>query len=374
MSTRNHSVEYPSVEPEWDSLVRKVMEGGRISPEEGIALYERADLGMLGGLADAVRKRKNGEFAFFNRNFHIEPTNLCAYRCKFCSYVKPSGDPGAWELSVTEMLDIARTHYKKGATEVHITGGAHPDKGLDYYADLIRRIHEEMPDLHIKAFSAVELEYMFKKSGVSTEKGLNILKSSGLGSIPGGGAEIFDEEIRSFLCPGKSDAASWLNIHESAHLAGIGSNATMLYGHMESYAHRIDHMERLRSLQDRTSGFHCFIPLKFKRQNNSLGIHHHEVSSPEDLRNFALSRIFLDNFDHIKAYWPMLGREMAALSLSFGVDDLDGTIDDSTKIYAMAGAEDQNPAMTTNALTTLIRKAGRCPAERNSLYQTLHIF
>jgi len=363
-----------NIAPEWEPLAQKILNGNRISPEEGVVLYEKADLGLLGILANSVRKAKVGEFAFFNRNFHLEPTNICAYRCKFCSYVKNQGDPEAWDLSFEEMIRTVQRQASSGATEVHITGGAHPDKDLKWYASLIRAIHEEVPALHIKAFSVVELDYMFRKSGVSIREGLSILIESGLGSIPGGGAEIFDETIRRRVSPEKSDSATWLKIHEEAHEAGLSSNATMLYGHIESYRQRIDHLERLRTLQDKTHGFNCFIPLKFKKQNNPLGLKVTETSAPEDLRNFAISRIYLDNFDHLKAYWPMIDREMAAISLSFGVDDLDGTIDDSTKIYSMAGSGEQNPSLSTEDLSSMIKKAGRTPAERNSLYQTLRVF
>jgi aminodeoxyfutalosine synthase len=256
---------------------------------------------------------------------------------------------------------------------VHIVGGVHPHRDLEYYENMIREIRQSNPDLFIKAFTAVELDFMFRKSRITPDEGLKRLKEAGLDAIPGGGAEIFDETIRKTICPDKTDSASWLNIHEAAHRQGIPSNATMLYGHMETYAHRIDHLNRLRQLQDRTMGFQVFIPLKFRKANNPLGIVG-ETSSIEDLRNFAISRIYLDNFPHLKAYWPAIGQELASLSLSFGVDDLDGTIEDTTRIYSMAGAEDQNPALSTEALTHLIRTAGYVPVERDTLYNTLKIY
>jgi aminodeoxyfutalosine synthase len=235
---------------------------------------------------------------------------------------------------------------------------------------MIAEIKKIRPDLHVKAFTAVELEYMIKKAKVSLEEGLKTLKEYGLDSIPGGGAEIFHEEIRKQVCDEKASTNMWLEIHEAAHKQGIPSNATILYGHIENYFHRIDHLSRLRNLQDKTGGFNTFIPLKFRKENNTLS-HIGEVSQIEDLRNFAVSRIFLDNFPHIKAYWPMLGKQLAQLSLSFGVDDIDGTIDDSTKIYSMAGATDKNPKMSTEELVNLIKQVNRIPIERDTLYNII---
>jgi aminodeoxyfutalosine synthase len=246
-------------------------------------------------------------------------------------------------------------------------GGVHPKMDLHYFADVIREIKKINPQLHVKAFTAVELEYMFRKAKVSVEEGLQILITAGLNSLPGGGAEIFHDEVRSEICEDKCTSEEWLNIHETAHRLGIHSNATMLYGHIESYEHRIDHMERLRQLQDRTKGFNTFIPLKFRNKGNEMS-HIKESSITEDLKNYAVSRIYLDNFNHVKAYWPMIGQSTAQLSQAFGVDDLDGTIDDSTKIYSMAGAEDQNPSLSTNQLVDLIQQSGRDAVERDTLY------
>lgn len=350
-----------------------VNKGIRISTEDGLYLYENAGLGYLSRMACLIKKRKSGESVFFNRNFHIEPTNICIHNCRFCSYSRKINQPGAWEMSPEEILQKIQ-HYKgHSATEVHIVGGVHPNRTLDYYEDMLLQIRKAHPSLFIKAFTAVELDFMFRKSQVSVNTGLARLKQAGLDSIPGGGAEIFDEEIRSTICPDKSGSGTWLSIHESAHQIGIPTNATMLYGHLEKYSHRIDHMNRLRQLQDRTGGFQVFIPLKYRKANNSLGIIG-EVSTTEDLRNYAVSRIFLDNFPHLKAYWPMIGQDIAGMSLSFGVDDLDGTIEDTTRIYSMAGAEDQNPAMTTEGLVSLIRKSGLEPVERDTLYNTLKIY
>lgn len=354
------------------AIAEKVFEGKRITPEEGTTLYKEGELGFLGLLANHVREKKNQNYAYFNRNMHVEPTNLCVFDCKFCSYsrlLKQKGDADSWEMTAEQMLAAVKNN-DQNITEVHIVGGVHPKMDLYYFADVLKQIKAFRPDLHLKAFTAVELEYMFRKAKVSYAEGMKILKDHGLGSIPGGGAEIFDEDIRKQICEDKCTSAQWLELHETAHAQGIHSNATMLYGHIESFEHRIDHMERLRKLQDKTKGFNCFIPLKFRNSNNQMS-HIAEVSVIEDLRNYAVSRIYLDNFPHIKAYWPMIGRSTAQLSLQFGVDDLDGTINDSTKIYSMAGAEDQNPSLTTEQIIDLIRQAGRTPAERDTLYNVL---
>jgi aminodeoxyfutalosine synthase len=348
-------------------IADRIIAGSRISPEEALSMYKKAGLPLLGLLAGVTRRRINGNYAFFNRNFHIEPTNKCIYNCRFCSYHKPDGDPESWEYSHEQMLDIVRRFDTKKVTEVHIVGGVHPSHDIYYYGELIRKIRQHRPSLHIKAFSAIELDYMIRKAGMTIEEGLALLKDYGLDSIPGGGAEIFDEELRKKICDEKTSSELWLSIHETAHSLGILSNATMLYGHIETYSHRISHMERLRNLQDKTGGFNAFIPLKYKKANNSMG-YLGEVSVIEDLRNYAMARIFLDNIAHIKAYWPMIGKETAQISLSFGADDLDGTIDDTTRIYSMAGAEDKNPSMSTEEICTLIRQAGFEPVERDSLY------
>ena len=357
-------------DPDIKRIAEKVAENIRITPEEGLILYRKADLPLLGILAGIVRHRLNGNYVYFNRNFHIEPTNKCIYNCRFCSYHKPAGDIESWEYSIDQMLDIVKSFDNKDVTEVHIVGGVHPDHNLHYYGALIKKIKQHRSSLHIKAFSAIELDYMIKSAGYTIEEGLMILKDYGLDSIPGGGAEIFDEELRKSICDEKTSSELWLTIHEKAHLSGIPSNATILYGHIENYGHRIDHMERLRKLQDKTHGFNAFIPLKYKKHNNNMS-YMGEVNILEDLRNYALSRIYLDNFPHIKAYWPMAGKETAQLSLSFGADDMDGTIDDTTKIYSMAGSEEENPAMTTEDICKLIREAGYTPVERDTLYNII---
>jgi aminodeoxyfutalosine synthase len=351
-------------------IADKIAGNVRITPEDGLLLYKKADLALLGLLAGIVRRRNNGNLVYFNNNFHIEPTNKCIYNCRFCSYHKPEGDPESWEFSHEEMLDIVKRFDNKAVTEVHIVGGVHPSYDLHYWGSLIKKIKDYRPALHIKAFSAIELDHMIARAGCTIEEGLRLLKEYGLDSIPGGGAEIFDEELRKMICDEKSSSELWLRIHETAHRLGIPSNATMLYGHIETYAHRIDHMERLRNLQDKTHGFNAFIPLKYKKSNNSMS-YLGEVNTIEDLRNYAVSRVYLDNFPHIKAYWPMTGKESAQLSLSFGTDDMDGTIDDTTRIYSMAGSDEENPAMSTEEICSLITEAGFTPVERDSLYKPI---
>jgi len=355
------------------SIADKVLDGTRISFDEGLLLYEKGELGFLGLLANYLKEKKHGDKVFFNHNFHIEPTNICLFDCKFCSYsrlTKEKDKDDAWEMSEEEILEVVKSYQGKAVTEAHIVGGVHPKMGLDYFARLIKSIKEILPDIHVKAFTAIELEYMCRKANVSYEEGLQTLKDHGQDSLPGGGAEIFDEELRKEICEDKCGSAHWLEIHETAHRIGLPSNATILYGHIETYPHRIDHLDRLRTLQDKTGGFQCFIPLKFRNKNNQMS-DIKEVSIIEDLRNYAISRIYLDNFSHLKAYWPMIGKETAQLSLAYGVDDLDGTIDDSTKIYSLAGAEDTNPSMTTEELIQSIESVGKQAVERDTLYNTV---
>ncbi|MFN5088820.1 MAG: aminofutalosine synthase MqnE [Bacteroidota bacterium] len=353
-------------------IAKKVFDKKRITPEEGLYLFEHASLGFLGTLANFIREEKNGKNTYFNRNFHIEPTNVCIYTCTFCSYsrlIKERKD--GWEYTLDEMMDIVRKYDQEPVTEVHIVGGVLPKYDVSFYAELFKTIKKHRPDLHIKALTPVEYHYIFKKEKISVEKGMALRLEAGLDSMPGGGAEIFHPEIRDQIAGGKCSGEEWLRIHEIWHDLGKKSNATMLYGHIESYFHRIDHLEKLRNLQDKTGGFQTFIPLKFRNKDNQLS-HLKEVSALDDLRNYAVSRIYLDNFDHIKAYWPMIGRNMAQLSLSFGVDDIDGTIDDTTKIYSMAGSEEQTPSLSTRDLVNLIKAVGKHPLERDTLYNVLH--
>ncbi|MEY4260053.1 MAG: hypothetical protein RL656_1026 [Bacteroidota bacterium] len=354
------------------NIAEKVFDKKRITSEEGLYLFEHASLGYLGTLANFIREEKNGKNTYFNRNFHIEPTNVCIYTCTFCSYsrlIKERKD--GWEYTLDEMMDIVRKYDQEPVTEVHIVGGVLPKYDVSFYVELFKTIKKHRPELHIKALTPVEYHYIFKKEKISYEEGMALMLEAGLDSMPGGGAEIFHPEIRDQIAGGKCSGEEWLRIHEVWHDLGKKSNATMLYGHIESYFHRIDHLEKLRNLQDKTGGFQTFIPLKFRNKDNQLS-HLKEVSALDDLRNYAVSRIYLDNFDHIKAYWPMIGRNMAQLSLSFGVDDIDGTIDDTTKIYSMAGSEEQTPSLSTRDLVNLIKAVGKHPLERDTLYNVLH--
>ena len=352
-------------------IAEKVNSQVRITDEEGVILFERASLAFAGSLANFIRERMHGDTTYFNRNFHIEPTNVCVFSCKFCSYSRLyAHKEEGWELSIDQMLDIVKTYDGKPITEVHIVGGVHPKMNMEYFIELMQKIKAHRPSLHVKAFTAVELDYMFRKAKLTPEEGMKRLKEAGLDSLPGGGAEIFAPDIRLQIAGDKVSADGWLRIHEIAHELGMHSNATMLYGHIEKYEHRIDHMSRLRNLQDKTHGFNTFIPLKFRNHNNDMS-HIPESTIKEDMRLYAIARIYLDNFPHLKAYWPMLGRDNAQLSLSFGVNDIDGTIDDSTRIYSMAGSEEQSPEMSTQQLVTLIRQVKRRPVERDTLYNTV---
>ena len=352
-------------------IAQKVKDKKRINFEEGVYLYEHAELSYLGILANFIREEKHGDKTYFNRNFHLEPTNLCVYDCKFCSYsrlIKQKEE--GWALTMEEMLDVVKKYDDEPVTEVHIVGGVLPQYDVTFYAALFTAIKKHRPDLHVKALTPVEYHYIFKKAKIDYATGMKLMKDAGLESMPGGGAEIFDPEIREQIAKDKCTGEQWLAIHEEWHKLGMRSNATMLYGHIEEFKHRVDHMEKLRQLQDKTGGFQTFIPLKFRNQNNQMS-NVPEVSVIEDLRNYAIGRIYLDNFDHVKAYWAMISRETAQMSLNFGVDDIDGTLDDTTKIYSMAGAEEQNPAMSTQELVELIKQVGRQPIERDTLYNVV---
>ncbi|MBK6935493.1 MAG: aminofutalosine synthase MqnE [Chitinophagaceae bacterium] len=352
-------------------IADKVQAGQRITDEDGLLLFEKGSLGFVGSLANHIKEQLHGNKVFFNRNFHIEPTNVCVFSCNFCSYSRLYAHrEDGWEVSIEQMLDMVKKYDGLPVTEVHIVGGVHPKMDLQFFAELLKAIKSHRPDLHIKAFTAVEYDYMFRKAKVSVEEGLKFLIEAGLNSIPGGGAEIFAPEIREKICGDKVNGEGWLKIHETAHKLGIYTNATILYGHVEKFEHRIDHMRKLRDLQDQTKGFNTFIPLKFRNMDNDMS-YVPETTHIEDMRMYAISRIYLDNFPHLKAYWPMLGRQNAQLSLSFGVDDIDGTIDDTTKIYSLAGAEEQTPTMTTEELVALIRQVNRIPVERDTLYNEI---
>ncbi len=362
--------EQSGISTEMIRMAEKVTSGERISVEEGILLYREGSLPYLAVLAEHVRHKINGKQVFFNRNIHLEPTNICVNHCAFCSYRRKKGEEGCWEFGIDELVKMAADHQLSGITEIHIVGGVHPDRDVHFYTDLLTEIKKILPKVQIKAFTAVEIDAMCRFASVTIKEGLGLLKNAGLVSMPGGGAEIFDEELRAKICPDKTGSAAWLDIHRTAHQLGIATNSTMLYGLLEDYTHRIDHLNRLRTLQDETGGFNAFIPLKFKHYNNRFS-HIEESTTVEDLKNYAVSRIFLDNIPHLKAYWPMIGKQVAQLSLAFGVDDLDGTIDDTTRIYSMAGSEEQSPTASTEQLAEMIHGAGLVPVERDTLYNVI---
>lgn len=374
MSTSIDTLINITADTDLKNIAQKIKQQTRITDEDGMLLFEKGTLSFVGALANFIRELKHGDTTYFNRNFHIEPTNVCVFSCKFCSYSRLYAHrEEGWELSIDQMLDIVKSYDGKPITEVHIVGGVHPKMNMDYFIELMQKIKAHRPSLHVKAFTAVELDYMFRKAKLSIEEGMKKLHAAGLDSLPGGGAEIFAPEIREQIAADKVDANGWLRIHEVAHELGMHTNATMLYGHIEKYEHRIDHMKRLRILQDKTGGFNTFIPLKFRNRDNDMS-YVPESSIIEDMRLYAIARIYLDNFPHLKAYWPMLGRQNAQLSLAFGVNDIDGTIDDSTKIYSMAGSEEQRPAMSTEELVTLIKQVKRRPVERDTLYNVVKDF
>ena len=352
-------------------IVQKIIKQKRIDNKEALLLYKSAPNSLLFSLANSIREKLNGDYTYFNKNIHIEPTNICVFDCKFCAYSrKLSKKEEAWEFSQEEMIQQILDHEDSEITEVHIVGGVHPKMGLDYFVSLISEVKKIRPNIHVKAFTAVELEYMCRKAKVSYKEGLQILKDAGQGSLPGGGAEIFDKKTRDKICEDKCTSEEWLEMHETAHSIGMPSNATILYGHIETPEIIIDHLSRLRNLQDKTNGFNAFIPLKFRNGNNQMS-DIKEGSIINDLRMFAFSRIYLDNFPHIKSYWPMIGKKTTQNLLAFGVDDIDGTIHDTTKIYSMAGAEDQNPTMNSEEIIELITSVGRKAVERDTVYNII---
>lgn len=353
-------------------LGKKIDQVERLSMDEALWLWNNAPLEWLANKASARRQILHGNNCYYNRNMHWEPTNKCIYSCKFCAFYrtpKSTETDGAWDYSANELLHTLEKYPQGTITEVHITGGVHPDRGVDWAATLLSAIKLARPEIHRKAFTAVEIDFFSKRSGITISETLNKLRQAGLDSLPGGGAEIFNTEIRKKIAGGKAPSYSWLSIHREAHRIGLGSNATMLYGHVEQPIHRLQHMEMLRQLQDETGGFRAFIPLRYRNQNNALS-DLSEVTPDEDMRVYAISRLFLDNISHLKSYWVMLGMPLAIRSLEYGVDDLDGTVDDSTKIYSMAGGMD-HPSMSSHDLCAYIKNAQRNPVERNSNYQTV---
>ena len=350
------------------SIRSKVRDGERLSFDDGLFLYEKADLFDLGELANTVRERKNGNLAYYNVNTHLNATNVCVYRCTFCAFRADLKSEKGYVMSDEQVLHRAAEAEARGATELHIVGGLHHQLPYDWYLNVVRIVHQAHPRLHLKAYTAVEWDWFARMTGRTTRDILAEFKEAGLGSLPGGGAEIFHPEVRDIICEHKADAESWFNIHREAHQLGLRSNATMLYGHIEKAYHRVDHLIRLRTLQDETGGFQTFIPLAFHPDNTKLGAERNlkKPSSLVDLRNVAVSRLMLDNFPHIKAYWVMLGIPTAQLSVSFGADDIDGTVVHE-KIYHDAGS-DVPQELTVAELRRLIEEAGRVPLERDTLY------
>ncbi|MBN2778128.1 MAG: CofH family radical SAM protein [Bacteroidales bacterium] len=348
-------------------IVEKVKANQPITIAEGIYLAKFSKLSFCAYLADYIRRQKYGNKVFYNKNTHIEITNRCVNKCKFCSFYREKGMPDCWDLETEDVIHILNSKKDEKLTEIHITGGLHPEKSTQFYCELFSAIRKNFEGIHIKAFTAVEIEYFAKKDKKTTEEILKTLKQHGLNSLAGGGAEILDDKIRRKICPEKTNSATWLKVHKLAHQAGLSSNCTMLYGHIETIEDRIVHLEKLRKLQDETGGFNCFIPLKYKSWGNSLNIST-EIDLQQELKTYAISRIFLHNIAHIKAYWPMTGKENAALAMSFGADDIDGTISDSTKIYSMAGSIEQKPEMSENEICELIKNNGFVAVERDSEY------
>ncbi len=346
-------------------IIDKHLSGVRITPAEAIALYNDAPLMLLGELALHTKRKWSQNNVFYNKNFHIEPTNICIYNCKFCSFRQTRDSSQAWNMSLEQIVDYAKENYKDGMTEVHLVGGVHPDATIEYYGDIIKALRAIMPSISIKAFSAIEHIYVFEKAGLSYHEGLKYLRDCGMDSITGGGAEIFENGVRSKICSEKASSSKWLDLHHAAHDLGIKSAATMLYGHLESVEDRINHIEQLRDLQDITGGFTAFIPLKFRSKHNSME-YLGESTLITDLKTIAISRIFLDNIPHIKAYPPSLGIDNTLFALMFGADDIDGTVNDTTKIYSMAGVD--NKILTESDLCSIASDAGFTAVERDTFY------
>jgi len=341
----------------------------RISPEQALYLYESSDVVFCGWLANIIKEKKYGNKVFYNKNIHVEVSNICVNKCLFCSFYCNKDSVDAWDMDIYDVMEFLSTKNAGNITEIHITGGLHPEKKLEFYVELLKKIRSNYPDVHIKAFTAVEIEYFSKTGRCSFKNVLEILKSSGLNSLAGGGAEILDDDIRQQICPQKTRSQVWLDIHNEAHNMGIKTNCTMLFGHVENYLDRVKHLQKLRDLQDKSGGFNCFIPLKYKSFGNLLNVKT-EVSLSEELKNYAVARIFLDNIPHLKAYWPMCGKETALLALSFGADDFDGTIGNSTKIYSMAGGEEK-PDINEIQIVKLLSDANFTAVERNSDYDEI---
>jgi len=352
-------------------ILEKIEAGERISVADGVRLFQCPDLLAVGYLANIVRERKNGNNAYFIYNQHINYSNICTNLCKFCAFGKDKDSDLAYEMSVDEVRQKVRERLSEPITEIHMVGGIHPDLPYTYYTDILKVIKKERPDVHIQAFTCVEIAHLAEISGLGTEGVLQDLIKAGLGSIPGGGAEVFSPRIRELTCEKKLSGTGWLDVAKTAHRLGLHTNATMLYGHIESLEERMEHLDMLREAQDETNGFLAFIPLAFHPKNTELS-RLSRTSGVDDLKNIAVARCFLDNFPHIKAYWVMISQKLSQIALSFGADDVDGTVKEEI-ITHMAGAETEQ-AMSREQLLRLIKEAGRIPIERGTLYNVIHSY
>jgi aminodeoxyfutalosine synthase len=368
-------VAVPAVDParfpaELAGIAEKVRDGGRLDEADALTCFTTRHLLHLGRLANAVRRRRHGDVTYYNVNRHINPTNVCVYtyNCKFCSFAALQGEAHAWEMTHDEVYRRAAEQGGDAVTEFHIVGGLHPDLSMDWYLEMLRGLKARFPNAHLKAFTAIEIGWFAKREKMSIEQVLVTLREAGLGSLPGGGAEIFHPEVREVICDGKLDAEEWLEVHRVAHRLGIASNCTMLYGHVERVEHKVDHLMRLRALEDESPGFNAFIPLAYHPENNYLGLEYHTTGS-DDLRHIATARLVLDNIPHVKAYWVMVTPKLAQVALAFGADDLDGTVVEET-IYHMAGAETAQQ-LTRAELERVVREAGFTPVERDTLYNPI---
>jgi aminodeoxyfutalosine synthase len=368
-SLANRALERDGLAPIRD----KVLAGERITDAEAVRLLETADLAAVGSLANHVREKRHGDLAFYNRNVHLNPTNVCVANCKFCSFARPDDKHASegYTMSLDEAVQKVVSKRPLGITEVHIVSGLHPDLPFEYYTELLSRIRKAWPELAIKAFTAIEIHFFAEKFGKSYEQVLRELRAAGMDTMPGGGAEIFAPRVRRKICDEKATADQWIEIHRTAHRLGMKTNSTMLYGHIERLDERVDHMRRLRELQDETGGFQVFIPLAFHPEHNMIGKAFPKPTGYDALRTLAVARLYLDNFDHVKAYWVSLGERLAQTALAFGVDDVDGTVLEE-RIYHMAGASTPQ-ALSEKTLHDLIRAAGRIPVERDSLYHVLKV-
>lgn len=359
----------------WKTITDKVHANERLSYDDGVWLFEQRDVIQIGKLAQVVRRRLHGDKVYFNKNRHINPTNVCAFHCNFCSFARTSdNEPGAYTWMPDQMVERVRPAVEAGVREFHIVGGLHPELGFEYYLDTLEALKKAFPHIHLKAFTAVEIDFFRELTGLNHEKVLRELIEAGLDSMPGGGAEIFHWDVRKKICPEKANMETWLHVHDTAHKLGLKTNATMLYGHIEKFEHRVHHMVALREQQDKSGGFQTFIPLCFHPMENNLGrrLERQWTTGVDDIKTLAISRLMLDNFSNIKAYWVMLTPELAQVALSFGANDMDGTIIEE-KIYHEAGAK-TNQAMTVSGLMDYIRAAGYIPVERDTVYNELEVF